>query len=131
MMQIYMFSLMRKNVKKMELFFIKLSLMIKKDIEKETSGVSQLAFIARTQINLCLVTKSRWTHQCQIILCIIQWLVRRIQMSHSQFFATAGRWGILIVPALDSLCFTQMKIYLGKLLFKIWKFQFLSNIILN
>ena len=46
-----------KKVEKMGLFFIKLSLLIRKDIENGTSGVPQLRFIIWIQINLHLVTK--------------------------------------------------------------------------
>ena len=95
-----------ENAEKMGLFSTKFSLMIRKDIGNGTSGVPELRFITLIQIDLYLVTKKCWLYQYQIILYFIQWWVRKNQINHLQFFAKAGRWGILMITS-KSLCLSQ------------------------
>ena len=117
----YMFAFMGKNVEKMGLFFIKLSLMIRKywgcNLWCRTRNVHNM-----DTDQLVFGDKTSWIHQYQIILCFIQWSVRRIQMSYLQFFAIAERRGTLMITVSKSLYLIQMKNYLGKSLFKIKKF---------
>ena len=67
MVKIYMFASMWKNVEIMGLFFVKLSLMIRKDIGSWTSGVAKLRFITFIQIDLYLVTRRSWIYHVRLL----------------------------------------------------------------